>query len=201
MAGHALVCVSPDPSPPACAEQNNGGGQRITVSGSPLAQSAMGCGSEQNVSATVLGAASSERPPITGTRHDLASPAGAVAAVAPERSRLLASGLSDSVVATIPSARAVSTRSLYMLEWRRFEQWCVARERDPINCALSIILEFLQQLFDEGKAASTLKVYLAAISACHAGINGKSSGSHPLASRFMAGVRRLRVPDRHLIPS
>ena len=104
VAGHALVCVSPDPSPPACAEQNNGGGQRIAVSGTPLAQSAMGCGSEQNVSATVLGAASSERPPITGTRHDLASPAGAVAAVAPERSRLLASGLSDSVVATIQSA-------------------------------------------------------------------------------------------------
>ena len=48
-------------------------------------------------------------------------------------------------------------------------------EHDPINCALGVILEFLQQLFDEGKAASTLKVYLAAISACHAGINGRTS--------------------------
>src|SRR4029434_5899993 len=74
-------------------------------------------------------------------------------------------------------------------------------QHDPINCALGGILEFLQQLFDEGKAASTLKVYMAAISACHAGINGSSPGSHPLASRFMAGVRRLRVPERHLIPS
>src|SRR4029434_7347272 len=91
----------------------------------------------------------------------------------------------------------VSTRALYTLKWRSFERWCAARQHDPINCALGVILVFLQQLFDEGKAASTLKVYLAAISACHAGINGSSPGSHPLASRFMAGVRRLRVPERH----
>src|SRR4029434_3438929 len=68
------ICFSPDPAPPACAEQNNGRGQRVTVSGLPLAQSAMVCGSEQNVGATVLGAASSERLPITGAWHDLASP-------------------------------------------------------------------------------------------------------------------------------
>ena len=42
---------------------------------------------------------------------------------------------------------------------------------------------------------------MAAISACHAGIIGSSPGIHPLASRFMAEVRRLRVPKRHLIPS
>ena len=92
------------------------------------------------------------------------------------------------MVATIQSARAVSTLALYTLKWRSFERWGAARQRDPVNCALGVILEFLQQLFDEGKAASTLKVYLAAISACHAGINGNSPGSHPTASRFMAAV-------------
>src|SRR4029434_2450040 len=56
-------------------------------------------------------------------------------------------------------------------------------------------------MYEEGNEASTLKVYLAAIFACHAGINGNSPGIPPLASRFMAGVRRLRVPDRHLILS
>src|SRR4029434_3713721 len=109
-----------------------------------------------------------------GARNGLASPARTVASqgLAPERSRLLASGLSDAVQATIQSDRAVSTRALYTLKWRSFERWCAARQHDPINCALGVILEFLQQLFDEGKAASTLKVYMAAISACHAGING-----------------------------
>src|SRR4029434_7528336 len=187
----APVCVSPSSAPPACAGQGSGLGQIIVIDSPPLAQPAVGSRSDQYVSATALGAASSDR-------DSLASPSGAVASqgLAPERSRLLASGLSDAVVATIPSARAVSTQALYALKWRSFERWCAACQHDPVNCALGVILEFLQQLFDEGKAASTLKVYLAAISA----INGISPGSHPLASRFMAGVRRLRVPERHLIP-
>src|SRR4029434_6037021 len=144
--------------------------------------------SDQYVSATALGAASAERPPNTGAQDSVASLSGVVASqsLAPERCRLIASGLPDAVVATIQSARAVSTQALYTLKWRSFERWCAARQHDPINCALGFILEFLQQLFDEGKAASTLKVYMAAISACHAGINGSSPGSHPLASRFMA---------------
>src|SRR4029434_684805 len=199
----APICFSPDPAPPASAVQGSGRGQIIDIDSPPLAQSAVGGRSIQYVSATALGAASAERPPNTGAQDSVASPSGAVASqgLAPERCRLLASGLSDAVVATIQSARAMSTRALYTLKCRSFERWCAARQHDPINCTLGVILEFLQQLFDEGKVASTLKVYMAAISACHAGINGSSPGSHPLASRFMAGVRRLRVPERHLIPS
>lgn len=56
-------------------------------------------------------------------------------------------------------------------------------------------------MFDDGKAASTLKVYVAAISACHVGIGGATPGNHPLVSRFMAGVRRLRAPHKQLVPS
>src|SRR4029434_5081792 len=197
------ICFSPNSAPPAGAAQSSGRGQRIVIDSPLLAQPAVGSGSIQYVSATALGAASTERPPNAGAQDSVAPPSGAVASqgLARERCRLIASGLSDAVVATIQSARAVSTRALYTLKWRIFERWCSARQRDPVNCALGVILEFLQQLFDEGNAASILKVYLAAISACHAGINGNSPGSHPLASRFMAGVRRLRVPDRHLIPS
>src|SRR4029434_10007685 len=174
------VCVSPSSAPPACSEQSSGRGQIIVIDSPPLAQPAVGSGSIQYVSATALGAASMERPPNAGAQDSVAPPSGAVGSqgLAPESCRLIASGLSDAVVATIQSARAVSTRSLYTLKWHRFERWCATRERDPINCALSVILEFLQQLFDEGKAASTLKVYMAAISACPAGINGNFLRSH-----------------------
>src|SRR4029434_519792 len=132
----------------------------------PLAQSAVGGRSSQYVSAAVLGAASAERPPNAGAQDSVASPSRVVASqsLAPERCRLTASGLSDALVATIQSAREVSTRALYTLKWCSFERWCTARQHDPINCALGVILEFLQQLFDEGKEASTLKVYMAAIS-------------------------------------
>src|SRR4029434_6991045 len=69
--------------------------------------------------------ASAERPPNAGAQDSVAPPSGVVPSqsLAPERCRLIASGLSDAVVATIQSARAVSTRALYTLKWRSFERW------------------------------------------------------------------------------
>src|SRR4029434_2540196 len=150
------ICFSPSSAPPACAGQGSGRGQGIDIDSPPLAQSAVGGRSGQYVSAAALGAASAEGPPNAGAQDSVTSPSRVVASqsLAPERCRLIASGLSDAVVATIQSARAVSTQALYTLKWRSFEQWCAARQHDPINCALGVILEFLQQLFDEGKAAS-----------------------------------------------
>src|SRR4029434_4746082 len=113
----ASVCFSPDSAPSAGAEQSSGRGQRIVIDSPPLAQPAVGSGSNQYVSATALRTASAERPPNTGEQDSVAPPSGVVASqsLAPERCRLIASGLSDAVVATIQSARAVSTRALYTM--------------------------------------------------------------------------------------
>ncbi len=54
------------------------------------------------------------------------------------------------------------------------------------------MLSFLQHLLDDNKAASTLKVYVAAISAYHAPVDGASLGSHNLVCIFLKGVRRLK---------
>ena len=48
------------------------------------------------------------------------------------------------------------------------------------------VLIFLQSLLDKGRAFSKLKVYLAAISACHVGIN-VNSGTASLGLSFPAG--------------
>ncbi|KAK0149941.1 hypothetical protein N1851_009321 [Merluccius polli] len=53
-------------------------------------------------------------------------------------------------------------------------------------------------LLDKGKAFSTVKVYLAAISACHIGFGDKTAGQHPIVCRFMKGARRLRPVSRNL---
>lgn len=52
-------------------------------------------------------------------------------------------------------------------------------------------MKFLEFL-DSGKAASTLKVYAAAISAHHVPVNGSSLGSHTLVCSFLKGARWLR---------
>ena len=71
----------------------------------------------------------------------------------------------------------------------------------PFQCSVPLILSFLQELLDKGKAFSTVKVYLAAIAACYVGFNGKAVGQHPLVSRFMKGARRLRPVSNQLAPS
>ena len=101
----------------------------------------------------------------------------------------------------IQSARAPATRTLYSYKWKVFERWCTERREDPFHCCISVILCFLHSLHQKGLSPSTVKVYLAAISACHYGIGGKPPGCHPLVSRFMQGVRRLHVPVRSLAPS
>ncbi|XP_076128603.1 uncharacterized protein LOC143109685 [Alosa pseudoharengus] len=121
--------------------------------------------------------------------------------LAAERVKLAETGLSGAVVKTIQSARAFSTRALYTLKRRIFDQWCSARGHDPFQCSVIVILNFLQELLDQGKAASTIKVYVAAISACHFGIGGASPGTHPWVTRFMAGVRRFKVSRPVLFPT
>ncbi len=73
----------------------------------------------------------------------------------------------------------ISTRKLYSLMWRLFTSWCWDRQLDPVHCPVGTVLEFLQAQLSTGLAHSTLKVYVAAISAYHASLGGQSVGKKP----------------------
>ncbi len=59
----------------------------------------------------------------------------------------------------------------------------------------------LQELLDRGLFFSEIKVYLAAISACHVGFGDVTPGAHLLAMRFLKGVRQLRPVVKSSVPS
>ncbi|KAK0133511.1 hypothetical protein N1851_030971 [Merluccius polli] len=84
--------------------------------------------------------------------------------------------------------------------WRVFEDWCDSRHVVPYQCSVVDLLCFLQGLLEKGKAFSTIKVYLAAISACHVGFGDRPAGQHPLVCRFMKGARRKLPVSRPLVP-
>lgn len=65
----------------------------------------------------------------------------------------------------------------------------------------AVILSCLQDMVDKGKAFSTIKVYLAAISACHIGFEGRAVGQHPLVCRFMKGTRHKLPVSKPLLPT
>ncbi len=125
---------------------------------------------------------------VTSGGADFSPPPGTTQSLglAREGLNLDALGLPQEVINTIQSTRAPSTHSLYDLKWQVFEDWCTRKGVTPFQCAVSDVLCFLQSLLNNGRAFSTIKVYLAAISACHVGV---SVGRHPLICRFMKGVR------------
>ncbi|KAL1255342.1 hypothetical protein QQF64_013403 [Cirrhinus molitorella] len=119
--------------------------------------------------------------------------------LARERLNLNAVGLPPKVIETIQNARAASTRSLYSLKWGVFKAWCAERHVVPYLCSISDMLCFLQDLLDKGRAFSTVKVNLAAISACHIRLD-TGTHQHPLVCRFMRGARWLRSVSKPLVP-
>ncbi|KAK0138023.1 hypothetical protein N1851_025751 [Merluccius polli] len=75
--------------------------------------------------------------------------------------------------------------------------WCAGMGLEPAACPVPQVLRFLQSELDQGKAASTVKVYASAISAFHQGVDNGPLGRHPLVCQFLKGARRLR-PGRTL---
>ena len=122
--------------------------------------------------------------------------------LARERMNLSAEGLPLNVIETIQGARAGSTRKQYDVAWRVFERWCAERSGRivPFQASVVTVLTFLQECLDSGRAHSTIKVNLAAISACHVGLGEKTLSESPLIRRFMRGVRKARPVTRSLIP-
>ncbi len=111
------------------------------------------------------------------------------------------SDLPPAVVDTITQARAPSTRQAYALKWSLFANWCSYRREDPQRCTIRVVLSFLQERLERRLSPSTLKVYVAAITAHHDAVDGRSLGKHNLIASFLRGARRLNPPRPPLVPS
>lgn len=82
-------------------------------------------------------------------------------------------------------------RHLYTLKWAVFVNWCATRGVEPATCEIHLVLPFLQELLEAGRTPSTLKVYMAAITAFHTTVAGQSLGRSDLIIRFLKGAGRL----------
>ncbi len=133
-----------------------------------------------------LANSSEEGSPFSERGHPLAPASRFVESprMVPGRDAEVLGGLPPSVVNTITSARAPSTRHAYRLKWNLFVDWCSSRREDPRRCPITVVLSFLQDGLERRLSPSTLKVYVAAIAAHHDTVDGKSVGKHDLVVRF-----------------
>ncbi len=104
------------------------------------------------------------------------------------------------VALTIASARAPSTRRAYALKWNLFVEWCSSHREDPRRCSIRAVLSFLQQGLERRLSPSTLKVYVAAISAHHDPVEGRLVGKHDLVVRFLRGDLALVLRALQIAP-
>ena len=80
------------------------------------------------------------------------------------------------------------------------QDWCATAQEISFQCPVRTILSFLQDLIDEKSAFFTVKVYLAAILACHVGFDEKQAGQLPLVCRLMKGTQRLLPISKPISP-
>ncbi|XDV27979.1 hypothetical protein PO909_031413 [Leuciscus waleckii] len=141
-----------------------------------------------------------ERSPLPGQGRDLA-PAPRLMGPECMGHQRVPADLPEAVLSTITQARAPSTRRLYASKWSVFSGWCSARNLDPQRCSVTEVLSFLQELLEEGRSPSTLKVYVAAIAAFTKPLHGRSLGRDDFIVRFLRGARRLNPPRPPLVPA
>ncbi len=203
MASHSPLRVPTDSVDIPNTLQSEGGGITIDTNSSEVAREVLASGDHTYAVQRPVVSPAAQRSFITSRGGNFSSSprTPGTMGLACEWFNLNTTGLSDSVIRTIQNARASSTRSLYECKWGVFERWCATKHEIPFQCSVAVVLSFLQDLIDQGKAFSTVKVYLAAISACHIGFDNKTVGQNPLICRFMKGARRALPVSKPLSPS
>ncbi len=187
------VCVSANKADSGSTMQSKGE-QCLSPSHSPiLALPDLVLGANSPLVSVPLGDSDQAGLAVPAWGQDLASSNRAleVVGMAHTGPRAVMDILPVEVQETIASARAPATRKLYSSKWGVFESWCLARAIDPVNCPVGPVLEFLQERLTAGAAATTLRVYVAAIAARRE-LDEIPLGRHRMVSALMRGVRRLR---------
>ena len=108
------------------------------------------------------------------------------------RKALEKEGLSSEACELIAGSRKRGTTKSYQYAWEKWVNWCDSREVDPFNGPISLVLNFLADLFKKGLVGRTIGTYRSAISAFHLPVDGISVGRHPRVSALMGGVSNLR---------
>ena len=203
MARLPSVCISTFPTNSVDTTQGPGRQPQTPAGCSEMAREDVVLDAAQSLLQLSMAAPQQERSPVPVGRPHLASVPGTPAAVrmAPEGPDPLLSQCDQAVIQTILDARAPSTQALYANRWKLFSQWCGVNREVPESCSVPVILRFLQSLMEKKLSASTLKVYVAAISAKHSKVDNQTVGSHTLVTRFLRGVRRRNPPQAVKHPS
>ena len=114
------------------------------------------------------------------------------------RTRLENLGISEKFTDLLLKARTRGTTRNCESAWLQLTSWCGQREKDPVQCELSLILEYLTHLWEQGKEYRTINNHRSSISLYHNNIEGIKVGQHPLVTQLLKGISKDRPPQPKL---
>lgn len=139
-----------------------------------------------------------ERGPVAGRDgHQPPTPSARVPPVGRMdliRRRYEDRGLSEGVVQLLLASNRETTSATYKSAWNVWFHWCSKRSENPLSPTLNLILKFLSDLFEEGKAYRSINVYRSMLSGTLEKIEGWDVGKHPLVIKLMQGIFNSSPP-------
>ena len=149
------------------------------------------------------GTPSDTGPVISGQGQTVAPTAGGVLhdGLEAERQYLRQEGIPEDAINAIQNSIRPSTREQYSRYWKTYCSWCCGRGYDPYSASVSMIIAFLQSLYNKGLKHGSLMVYRSAIARFHRGINGKPVSHNVTLSKFMRGIFNMNPPKKSLLPT
>jgi hypothetical protein len=110
------------------------------------------------------------------------------------RRRFKNSGFSERVVQLLVESNREATSACYQSSWNGWLGWCAQRDQDPVSASLTVVLDFLSELHEEGKAYRSINVSRSMLSATLSKIEGYDVGKHPLVIKLMLGIFNSNPP-------
>jgi hypothetical protein len=110
------------------------------------------------------------------------------------RERFKARGFSERVVELLMGGNRKTTSACYQSAWNSWLSWCAGRDQDPLSASLIVVLEFLTELHESGKAYRSINVFRSMLSATLEKIEGYDVGKHPLVIKLMLGIFNFNPP-------
>ncbi len=175
MAQPSAPCFPPSHSATAGTQASQGTTAQAYSNSTPLEEPNVGFGVIPTTESSPVADPLKTGLSLSSEWHNLASTARVMgpSCVAARREPFI---LLEHVLDTMAEVRALSTRRLYALKLSIFLAWCQDCDLDLVTANVSVVLSFLQEMLDKQRSSSTFKIHVAAITAFHAHIAGRSVG-------------------------
>lgn len=97
----------------------------------------------------------------------------------------------EGILETIRAARAPNTRRTYRIQWEAWDRWAAAHGEPSLPASPTAVATYAHWLAREGRAVSSIRVAMSAITLAHHEAGLQVPTAHPQVRLLLAGIKRV----------